>query len=78
VLNGKIYGLTAAHGLVESFQRPEAQSNMVRSVEYDGDSASSSEYCEHFPVVANVMPLCIHLKEADNNQQAKTPRMRTD
>ena len=78
VLNGKIYGLTAAHGLVESFQRPEAQSNMVRSVEYDGDSASNSEYCECFPVVTNVMPLCIHLMEADNNQRAKTPRMRTD
>jgi hypothetical protein len=78
VLSGKIYGLTAAHGLVENFQRPEAQSNMVRSVEYDGDSASSSEYCECFPVVTNVMPLCIHLMEADNNQRAKTPRMRTD
>jgi hypothetical protein len=78
VLNGKPYGLTAAHGLVESFQRPEAQSNVVRSVEYDGDSANSFEHCECFPVVTNVMPLCIHFKEADNNQRAKTPRMRTN
>jgi hypothetical protein len=78
VLNGKTYGLTAAHGLVESFQRPDSQSNVVRSVEYDGDSANSFEHCECFPVVTNVMPLCIHFKEADNNQRAKTPRMRTN
>ncbi|PMD57814.1 uncharacterized protein K444DRAFT_691203 [Hyaloscypha bicolor E] len=78
LLNGKIYGLTAAHGLLEGFQRSEAQRNMVRSVEYDGDSASSFEHCECFPVVTNVMPLCIHFKEADNNQRAKTPRMRTN
>jgi hypothetical protein len=67
VLNGKIYGLTAAHGLLEGFQGPEAQRNMVRSVEYDGDSVSSFEHCECFPVVTNVMPLCLHFNETDNN-----------
>jgi hypothetical protein len=68
VLNEKIYGLTVAHGLLESFQRPEAQSNIIRSVEYDGDRANSFEHCECFPVVTNVMPICMHFKEADNNQ----------
>jgi hypothetical protein len=50
LLDGKIYGLTAAHGLLEGYQHPEDKGQLVRFVEYDGDSGDSFEGCESFSI----------------------------
>ena len=48
LLNGNIYGLTAAHGFLKDFLPAQGNSRLVRSVEYDGDSGVSFEDCEYF------------------------------
>jgi hypothetical protein len=48
LLDGKIYGLTAAHGFVKDLLPAQGNSCLVRSVEYDGDSGVGFEDCEYF------------------------------
>jgi hypothetical protein len=48
LLDGNIYGLTAAHGFVEDHLSAQGSSCLVRSVEYDGDSGVGFEDCEYF------------------------------
>jgi hypothetical protein len=50
LLDGKIYGVTAAHGLLEGYQPPEDKGKLVRSVDYDGESSESFEGCEYFSI----------------------------
>jgi len=48
LIDGDLYGLTAAHGFLNDYMPTLGSSRLVRSVEYDGDSGISSEDCEYF------------------------------
>jgi hypothetical protein len=48
LIDGDLYGLTAAHGFLKDYMPVLGNSRLVQSVEYDRDSGVSLEDCEYF------------------------------